>query len=72
MDKLWIAYWPSQWQAATDTETVIDLIFGIFSSRELAVKTVKAGISRREWESYGNQFVYEEIELDKYNPIPHV
>jgi hypothetical protein len=72
LNKLWIAYWPSQWQAATDSETVIDLIFGIFSSRDLAVDAVKSGVSRKEWESYSDQFVYEEIELDKFSPIPHL
>ncbi len=72
MDKLWIAYWPSQWQAATDSETVIDLIFGIFTSREKAVEAVRAGVSLDEWESYNDQFVFEEIEPDSYHPIPHV
>jgi hypothetical protein len=72
MQKLWIAYWPSQWRAATDTETVVDLIFGIFTSRDKAVEAVRAGISPEEWEEYNDQFVYEEVELDKYHPIPHV
>lgn len=72
MDKVWIAYWPSQWQAATDTETVIDLVFGVFTSREKAVEAVRAGVPPEEWESYNDQFVFEEIELDKYHSIPHV
>jgi len=40
---LWIAYWPSQWQASTDNETVIDMIFG-----EIAVEKIKAGISAED------------------------
>ena len=72
LDRLWIAYWPSQWQAATDIETVVDLIFGIFTTREKAVEAVRAGISPEEWEAYSYQFVFEEVELDKYHPIPHV
>ena len=69
---MWIAYWPSQWQAATDTETVIDVIFGIFSSREKAVEVVKASISPEEWDSYNSEFVFQELELDSYHPIPHI
>jgi hypothetical protein len=72
LEKLWIAYWPSQWQAATDDETVIDLIFGVFTSKEKALEAVRAGISVEEWDSYNEEFVYEELELDKYNPIPHI
>jgi hypothetical protein len=72
MNEFWIAYWPSQWQAATDTETVIDLIFGVFTSKENAVEKVRASISPEEWESYNDQFVYEKLELDQYHPIPHV
>ncbi len=72
MNELWIAYWPSQWRAATDTETVIDLIFGVFSSKERAIQEVRAGVSQEEWESYTDQFVYERIELDQYHPIPHI
>jgi hypothetical protein len=72
MNELWIAYWPSQWQAATDTETVIDLIFGVFSSKENAMEKVRASISPEEWKTYNDQFVYEKIELDRYHPIPHV
>jgi len=72
LEKLWIAYWPSQWQAATDSETVIDLIFGIFTCKEKAVEAIKASISEEEWESYNDQFLYEEIEPDRYYPIPHI
>ena len=72
MEDLWIAYWPSQWQAATDTETVIDLIFGVFTSKEKAIQEVRAGISPEEWETYNDQFVYEKIILDQYHPIPHI
>jgi hypothetical protein len=70
--KLWIAYWPSQWQAATETETVVDFIFGIFSSRESAISAVRSYVSKEEWELYNDQFVYEELELDRLHPIPHV
>jgi hypothetical protein len=70
--KLWIAYWPSQWQAATDSETVIDVVFGIFSSREKAEEAVRAGVSEEEWDAYHDQFVYEEMEPDSYHPIPHI
>ncbi|HXQ93526.1 MAG TPA: hypothetical protein VN739_11020 [Nitrososphaerales archaeon] len=69
---LWIAYWPSQWQAATDNETIIDMIFGIFSSREIAIDKIKASISEEEWESFNDQFVFEKVELDSYHPIPHI
>ena len=69
---LWIAYWPSQWQAATDTETVIDMIFGIFSSREIAIEKIKAEISRQDWDSFNDQFVFEEVERDSCHSIPHV
>ena len=72
MDELWIAYWPSQWQAATDIETVVDLIFGVFTSREKAIEAVRTNVSPEEWESYNDQFVYEKIELDQYHPIPHI
>jgi len=72
MDELWIAYWPSQWQAATDIETVVDLIFGVFTSREKAIEAVRTNLSPEEWESYNDQFVYEKIELDQYHPIPHI
>jgi hypothetical protein len=72
LEKVWIAYWPSQWQAATDVETIVDLIFGIFSTRENAVNAVRAGLSPAEWETYNEEFVYEEIELDKYHPVPHI
>jgi hypothetical protein len=72
MKELWIAYWPSQWQAATDTETVIDLIFGVFTSKEKAIQEIKGGISPEEWETYNDQFVYEKMTLDQYHPIPHV
>jgi hypothetical protein len=69
---IWIAYWPSQWQAATDNETVTDMIFGVFSSRELAVEQIRGNISVEDWESFNDQFVFEEVELDKYHPIPRV
>ncbi len=69
---LWIAYWPSQWQAATDSETVVDMIFGVFSSRETAIEKIRAKISREDWESFNDQFVFEEVELDSYHPIPHI
>jgi len=72
MDELWIAYWPSQWQAATDIETVVDLIFGVFTSKEKAIEAVRTNLSPEEWESYNDQFVYEKIELDQYHPIPHI
>jgi hypothetical protein len=70
--KIWIAFWPSQWQAATDNETVIDLIFGTFTSHDKAVETVKRSMTPKEWEEYHDQFVYEQVELDEYHPIPHV
>lgn len=69
--KLCIAYWPSQWQAATTDETVIDLVFGIFSSHEKAIEVVKENLDK-EWESYSDQFIFEELEVDQYHPIPHV
>jgi hypothetical protein len=72
MDELWIAYWPSQWQAATDTETVVDLIFGVFTSKEKAMEAVRKNVSPEEWDSYNDQFVYEKTELDQYHPIPHI
>ena len=71
MGKLWIAYWPSQWQAATDEETVIDLFFGVFSSKESAVAEIKSGVTKEEWDLYGDEFVYEEVELDRYHQVPH-
>ncbi len=58
--KFCIAYWPSQWQAATTDETVIDLIFGVFTSREQAIKVVKENMTTKEWDKYSSQFVYEE------------
>ncbi len=70
--KLYLAYWPSQWQSATTDETVVDLIFGVFNSRETAQKVVSNAMSSKEWEEYKDEFVYEEVEVDKYHPIPHV
>jgi hypothetical protein len=70
--KLCIAYWPSQWRAATAEETVIDLIFGVFSSRKEAIKVVKENTSPKEWKEYGGEFVYEDLDVDKYHPIPHI
>ena len=70
--KICIAYWPSQWQAATTDETVIDLIFGVFTSREQAIKVVKENMTTKEWDKYSSQFVYEDLDADKYHPIPHI
>ena len=70
--KICLAYWPSQWQSATTEETVVDLIFGVFSSREEAVEVVSSGMARKEWEEYKDQFVYEELIVDQYHPIPHI
>jgi hypothetical protein len=70
--KLVLAYWPSQWQAATSNETVIDLIFGVFSSEEIARRTIRESMSGDEWEEFRSQFVYEELNLDDYHPIPHL
>jgi hypothetical protein len=70
--KVWLAFWPSQWQAATDAETVIDLVFGVYSTREKAIESVRESMDLDEWEAYHDEFEYEEIELDGYHPIPHV
>ena len=67
-----LAYWPSQWQAVTSDETVVDLIFGVFSSRAKAMEAVSTSMRSDEWKEYKDQFVYEELELDEYHPIPHV
>jgi len=70
--RLFIAYWPSQWQAATTEETVVDMVFGVFTSRGKAVETVKSSISSEDWNEYKDEFVYEELDVDTYHPIPHV
>ncbi|MDG6921784.1 MAG: hypothetical protein JRN67_00650 [Nitrososphaerota archaeon] len=70
--KLCIAYWPSQWQAATSEETVVDMIFGVFSSRTKAEEKVKDSMTLSEWETYRDQFAFEDLELDQYHPIPHI
>jgi hypothetical protein len=70
--KVWLAFWPSQWQAATDNETVIDLVFGVYSTRDMAVESVRGSMTLDEWEAYHEEFVYEELEVDEYHPIPHV
>ena len=67
-----LAYWPSQWQAVTSDETVVDLIFGVFRSRAKAMEAVSTSMRSDEWKEYKDQFVYEELELDEYHPIPHV
>jgi hypothetical protein len=72
LEKLWIAYWPSQSRAATDNETVINLFFGVFTSKQKAIESVKAGVLVEEWESFHDQFLYEKIEPDRYNPISRV
>ena len=68
--KLILAYWPSQWQAATDDQPVIDLVFGVFSSKEKAVKEISGNLQKSEWEEYNDQFVYSELEIDHYQPTP--
>ena len=70
--KIVLAYWPSLWQAVTSDETVVDLIFGVFSSRAKAIEIVSTSIRKDEWEEYKDQFVYEELELDEYHPIPNL
>ena len=70
--KVCLAYWPCQWQSATTDETVMDLIVGVFSSREKAVEVLSSEMSRKEWEEYKDQFVNEELNIDEYHPIPHI
>jgi hypothetical protein len=70
--KIILAYWPSQWQAATSEETVIDVVFGVFSSREKAIDAISKNVHRDEWEEYKDQFVYETLEVDAYQPVPHL
>ncbi len=65
-----LAYWPSQWQAATENQPVIDLVFGVFSSKEKAIDVISRNLEEDEWEEYNDQFVYAEIELDQYRPMP--
>jgi hypothetical protein len=50
---------------------VVDLISGIFTSKERAIEMVRKNLSPEEWETYNDQFVYEKLELDQYHPIPH-
>lgn len=68
--KVILAYWPSQWQAATEDQPVIDLVFGIFSSREKAIEAITSNLDKKEWDEYNDQFLYTELELDQYRPIP--
>ena len=68
--KVVLAFWPSQWQAATEEQSVIDLVFGVFSSKEKAVDVISKNLERSEWEEYNDQFVYAEIDLDQYRTIP--
>lgn len=68
--KIVLAYWPSQWQAATDDQPVIDVVFGVFASKEKAVDEIRKNLERSEWEEYNGQFVYTELNLDQYWPIP--
>lgn len=68
--KLFLAYWSSPWQAATSDEPVIDLIFGVITSRAKAESVVSKSMSKEEWEEYKDEFVYEEVEVDAYHPIP--
>ena len=68
--KIVLAYWPSQWQAATEEQSAIDLVFGVFSSKEKAVDVISKNLERSEWEEYNDQFVYAELDLDQYRPIP--
>lgn len=70
--KVVLAYWPSQWQAATDVQPVIDLVFGVFSSKEKALKEIRGNLKDGEWEEYKDQFVYSELEIDLYQPIPNL
>jgi len=48
------------------------VIFGVFSSREKALEKIKGNISTEDWESFNDQFVLEEIELDSFHAIPHI
>ena len=50
----------------------MDLIVGVFSSREKAVEVLSSEMSRKEWEEYKDQFVNEELNIDEYHPIPHI
>lgn len=68
--KIVLAYWPSQWQAATEDQPVIDLVFGVFSSKEKAIEVISKCLDKDEWEEYSDQFVYSELELDQYRPMP--
>lgn len=68
--KIVLAYWPSQWQAATDDQPVIDVVFGVFASKERAVAEISKNLERSEWEEYNDQFVYAELDFDHYGPIP--
>lgn len=70
--KVILAYWPSLWQAATENEKVVDLIFGVFSSKEKALQAVSNSLTKEEWEEYNGEFVYEELNVDQYHPIPDV
>ena len=70
--KLWLAYWPSQWQSATDEESVIDCIFGVFTSRENAEAILKARIAPKKWEGFHDEFVFEELNTDECHPVPHI
>jgi hypothetical protein len=47
-------------------------MFGVYSSREKAVEVVKRNLGVKEWNKYSDQFVYEDLEVDEYHPIPHV
>ena len=70
--KVYLAYWPSQWQAATDEETVINMVFGVFSSMEKAREVVQSSLEAAEWEEFGEEIRYEAMELDRAHSIPHV
>lgn len=68
--KVILAYWPSQWQAATEDQPVIDLVFGIFSSKEKAIERISNNLEKKDWAEYNDQFVYAELDIDQYMPIP--